>query len=62
MSNPNSTILANDYTTNNNKVICEAINCYREATEKIDIKAGSFGLITLNLCKRCIKRFQKSRY
>jgi hypothetical protein len=41
-----------------NKVICEAVDCFLEATTKIKVKAGNQGTITLELCNGCVKRFQ----
>jgi transposase-like protein len=42
----------------NNKAICNAFGCSKEATIKTDINAGTFGIISLSLCLECIKKFQ----
>ncbi len=42
----------------NNKEICNAFECFNKATEKIEVKAGKFGIISLNLCSVCIEKFQ----
>jgi hypothetical protein len=41
-----------------NKEICNAFGCSEKATEKINLSAGKFGEISLNLCDKCIKKFQ----
>jgi hypothetical protein len=42
--------------------ICEAVDCYESATEKVEISAGKFGIITLNLCHECaVKKFGAKR-
>ena len=33
--------------------LCEAADCYDAATEEIEISAGKFGTISLNLCHQC---------
>ena len=42
-----------------NKNLCEAFNCFAEATRKIDVKVGHNGTIVLNLCNDCVKKFQE---
>lgn len=37
--------------------ICEAVDCYETATEKVEISAGKFGIITLDLCHECLPKF-----
>jgi hypothetical protein len=37
--------------------ICEARNCYKEATNIIKVNAGKFGYITLSLCSQCVDDF-----
>lgn len=34
--------------------ICEAVDCYKAATEAIAVSVGKFGTITLNLCHECM--------
>lgn len=36
---------------------CNAINCFRKATESINVDAGKFGTISLLLCKSCLTIF-----
>lgn len=40
------------------KCICDGLGCSNDATEKIAEKAGKFGIISLNLCSQCAKKFQ----
>ena len=42
-----------------NNLICEGIDCKRSASEKIIIKAGKYGHISLFLCKNCIRIFKE---
>jgi hypothetical protein len=46
-----------------NKNICEAVNCYAEATTNIKVKVGNSAsagrTIVLNLCNNCVKKFQE---
>jgi hypothetical protein len=37
---------------------CDGFGCSKEATERINISAGIFGKIPLNLCPDCIKLFE----
>ncbi len=39
--------------------ICEALSCSNQATEKINVNAGKFGIISFNLCNNCIKLFKE---
>jgi hypothetical protein len=42
--------------------ICEAVNCYEAATKTINVSAGKFGTINLNLCHDCaINKFEAER-
>jgi hypothetical protein len=41
----------------NNGIVCECIGCYAKATDKITLKIGSKGTITLFLCENCKPRF-----
>jgi len=43
----------------NNFIFCEALNCSKYATEKINVNVGKYGNITLNLCQNCIHIFKK---
>lgn len=40
------------------KDICNALECNNKATQTVSINAGSFGTITLNVCKNCIGLFE----
>ena len=42
-----------------NKQICEALDCFEQATIEIKINAGKFGKIPLFLCKKCISKFTR---
>jgi hypothetical protein len=49
-----------------NKSICEAVNCYAEATINIKVKVGNSSsgggkgrTIALSLCNNCVKKFQE---
>ena len=53
-----STTIINNNTKLNNKEICNAFGCYKNATEKVDIDVGKFGTILVNLCSECVKKFQ----
>ena len=41
--------------------ICEALSCSSKATEKIEVKVGIYGTISLILCNKCINIFQKQQ-
>ncbi|MDF2736467.1 MAG: hypothetical protein K0S93_323 [Nitrososphaeraceae archaeon] len=55
--------MTSTFTTNNNiakeinKQICEALECFDQATIEIRIDAGKFGKIPLFLCKQCVSKF-----
>ena len=40
-----------------NKGICEAIGCFAQATEKIQVKIGQKGTIRLYLRSNCVGKF-----
>ncbi len=40
-----------------NKNICNAFGCSKKATEKINVSAGKFGVISLDFCNNCIGNF-----
>jgi hypothetical protein len=56
MSNTIPTTINNDNELNKDN--CNAFECFNKATEKIEVKAGKFGIISLNLCSACIEKFQ----
>jgi hypothetical protein len=39
--------------------ICEATGCFKNATDKIVVKTGNLGVISLLLCRDCIPKFQE---
>ena len=57
MLSPNP-IDTNNKSISDYKDICNAFGCFNPSTETIDVNAGSFGKITLFVCKSCISRFQ----
>jgi len=38
---------------------CNRFDCNNLATDEIKLRAGSFGIITLRVCKGCIDIFKK---
>ena len=38
--------------------VCESIGCFKKATERIAIKVGNLGAISLLLCDGCVAKFQ----
>jgi len=42
-------------------IICEASGCSAEATDKIAVKVGTLGVISLLLCNNCVSKFQEVR-
>jgi hypothetical protein len=40
-----------------NTQICEAVQCFAQATEKIQVKVGEKRTICLYLCSRCVGKF-----
>ena len=55
-----------DFTTVNKpnediyKDICNKIECKNLATDEVKLSAGSFGIITLKVCKECISIFKEN--
>jgi hypothetical protein len=49
----------NDNKADANNFICEATDCFEKATNKVVIKVGSLGVITLLLCSNCVPEFQE---
>ena len=43
--------------TATDKKICESFDCTNEATLEIELSAGKFGAIVLNLCEICLPKF-----
>ncbi|MDR4489464.1 MAG: hypothetical protein R2685_00985 [Candidatus Nitrosocosmicus sp.] len=37
---------------------CDALKCYNKATEKIELSAGIYGTLLINVCKDCIHIFK----
>ena len=44
--------------TDINKNICEAVGCFAKATDKIALEGGTFGIISVLVCRNCIGKFQ----
>lgn len=43
-----------------NKVIyCDGLDCKLIATKNIDVNAGKFGFVSLNVCNNCLKKFRE---
>ena len=42
------------------KNICNKIECKNLATDEVKLSAGSFGIITLRVCKKCISIFKEN--
>ena len=57
MLETNTTSSINNRETSSNKDICSGFGCIDQATRKVDIPAGTFGLISLNICDNCVKKF-----
>lgn len=51
--------MTNNNTTHSkvNNSVCEALGCYENATEKIDVNVGKFGIISLSICTNCVGKF-----
>jgi hypothetical protein len=44
--------------------ICDAADCFEEATTEFVVRVGNKGTLSLDLCKKCVTKFrdaQKSR-
>jgi hypothetical protein len=41
-----------------NKNICQAVGCLAKATDKIALEGGTFGIISVFVCRNCIGKFQ----
>jgi hypothetical protein len=39
--------------------VCEIVNCNAEATEKVQVKAGDFGTITIEACTEHVSLFKE---
>jgi hypothetical protein len=44
--------------TDINKNICEAVGCFAKATDKIALEGATFGIISVLVCRNCIRKFQ----
>ena len=45
--------------TDINKNICEAVGCFAKATNKIALEGGTFGIISVLVCRNCIRKFRE---
>jgi hypothetical protein len=43
------------------KEICNKIECKNLATDEVKLSAGSFGIITLRVCKKCKSIFKENQ-
>jgi hypothetical protein len=43
-----------------NNVICEGYGCFNKATTIINVKVGRLGIIPLDLCTGCAKKFDEN--
>jgi hypothetical protein len=41
-----------------NEVLCEALDCFEEASVEIEVPMGHSGTLSLNLCNKCVPKFQ----
>ena len=55
----NTSITDNKIAKEVNKQICEALDCFEQATIELKIDVGKFGKIPLFLCKECLPKFTK---
>lgn len=50
------------YQVNDNEIgikcICEALNCYSEAKTTVDVSAGKYGILHINVCENCVRIFR----
>lgn len=51
----------NNNDTELNSFICEAVGCSARATNTIEVKVGTLGIISLLLCNDCISKFQENK-
>jgi hypothetical protein len=42
-----------------NEVLCEAFDCFQKATVQIEVQIGHSGTLSLNLCNKCVPKFQE---
>ncbi len=40
-----------------NNHICEAVDCFSQATVQMEVKVGQQGRITISLCEKCVSKF-----
>ncbi len=41
-----------------NNCICEAVECFARATDKIALEGGTYGVISVMVCRNCKGKFQ----
>lgn len=41
----------------NDSKLCEGFGCSEQSTCKVDVKVGTKGIIRLDLCEYCVKKF-----
>jgi hypothetical protein len=49
----------NNIVTEVNKSICDGLECFKEATHRIDEDIGDIGRIILDLCDDCLLKFRQ---
>ena len=57
-NHPQSIVKQSKKEVPNKVVYCDRLNCNFIATRKIDVNAGKFGFVSLNVCNNCIKIFE----
>ena len=61
MGIPNKTSMKrNVVLSDNTSIICDAVNCYAEAEEEVQLSAGQYGKITFSFCNNCLSNFMDS--
>ena len=46
--------------TNSEFGICDAFGCNELTKDTIEVNAGTFGIVELNVCKKCVSKFEDS--
>jgi hypothetical protein len=48
----------NNTEKSSNKDICNAFGCSNHAEKEVNVNAGRFGIISLNVCSKCVDIFK----
>lgn len=51
-----TTTTNNEYDNQDNKEVCNAFDCSKEATHSVELDVGKFGTIVVNLCSSCSEK------